>query len=138
MRLALIVGVLLPTTAFAGDAAKPVRIASGVSGHIHPAICVSKKGTVVVIFSQSDMKDLRISRSTDGGDTWSKPEPFAPSAKQSIYPGSLTTLESGWLVHAWNVWYADAGKKKSRYVQFSISKDEGKTWSDPVSLPKNP
>src|SRR5262245_66556087 len=92
---------------------KPVRIASKVSGHIHPAICVSKKGTVVVIFSQSDMKDLRISRSTDGGDTWSKPEPFAPSAKQSIYPGSLTTLESGWLGYAWDIWNQAGGNKKS-------------------------
>jgi len=27
---------------------------------------------------------------------------------------------------------------KSRYVQFAISGDEGKTWSEPKSLPKNP
>lgn len=122
----------------ADDAAKPVRITTGVSGHIHPAACVSKKGTIVVIFGQSDMKDLRVTRSSDGGATWEKPTPFEPSAKQSIYPGSLTTLSDGRIVHAWNVWYPGEDKKKSRYVQFSISKDEGKSWSEPASLPKNP
>src|SRR5438034_354728 len=95
----------------AGDAPKPVRIASGVKGHIHPAACISKKGTIVVIFSQEDMKDLRITRSTDGGEKWTPPEPFAPSAKQSIYPGSLTALSDARIVHAWNVWYKDDAEK---------------------------
>jgi hypothetical protein len=121
----------------AGDTAKPVRIATGVSGHIHPAACVTKKGTVLVIFCQSDFKDHRMSRSSDGGLTWTKPEPYGPTAKLSIYPGSLTTLKDGRIVHAWNTWYGE-GKDKSRFVQFSISDDDGKTWSAPKSLPKNP
>src|SRR5262245_31732425 len=102
MRFVAIVMTILTFIgrSFAGDAPKPVRIASGVSGHIHPAACVSKKGTVVVIFCQSDYKDHRLTRSTDGGLTWSNPEPFAPTAKLSIYPGSLTTLKDGRLVHA--------------------------------------
>jgi hypothetical protein len=61
----------------AGQADKPadadpkiVRIASKVSGHIHPALCISKGGTIVVIYSQADFKDLRLCRSTDGGRTW--------------------------------------------------------------------
>src|SRR6185295_14815167 len=62
-----------------------VRIDSGVSGHIHPAACVTKKGTVLVIYSRADMKDLHQSRSTDGGRTWSKPVPFPHTAKVSIY-----------------------------------------------------
>src|SRR5262245_37296229 len=81
---------------------KPVRIASDVSGHIHPAICVTPKGTVVVLFCQSDYKDLRQTTSTDGGKTWSKPAPYELTAKQSIYPGSLTTLKDGRILHAWN------------------------------------
>jgi hypothetical protein len=120
--------------AFADD--KPVRIADGVSGHIHPAACISKKGTLVVIFGKSDMKDLRVSRSTDGGKTWSEHVAFAPSEKLSIYPGSLTALQDGRILHVWNTWYTDE-KGKSRYPQFSISSDEGKTWSEPKSLPKN-
>lgn len=115
-----------------------VRIASGVSGHIHPAICVGKTGTLIVVFSQADFRDLRLSRSTDGGKSWSEPVPFAPAEKLSIYPGSLTALSDGRILHAWNTWYPDAKGAKSRFVQFCLSSDDGKTWSEPRSLPKNP
>ena len=78
---------------------------------------------VLVIYGKSDMKDLRLARSEDGGKTWSEPVPFPHTEKLSIYPGSLTALSDGRVVHAWNTWYADAGAKggKSRFVQFSIS-----------------
>jgi photosystem II stability/assembly factor-like uncharacterized protein len=109
-----------------------------VSGHIHPAVCVSKAGTVVVTFSKADFKDLRLSRSTDGGRTWTEHMAFPHTEKLSIYPGSLTTLSDGRLVHAWNTWYTDGKDAKSRFVQFSISGDDGKTWSEPKSLPRNP
>lgn len=125
----------LPTAGPAQD--MPVRIAGGVSGHIHPALCLTKKGKLLAIFSQSDMKDLRQTNSEDGGKTWSKPIPFPASVEQSIYPGALTTLQDGRALHAWNVWYGE-GKAKSRYVQFSLSADEGKTWGEVTSLPKNP
>src|SRR5262245_48064398 len=83
---------------------KPVRIASKVSGHIHPAACVGRGGAVVVVFSQADFKDLRLTRSSDQGKTWSDPVPFPGTEKLSIYPGSLTTLGDGRIVHAWNTW----------------------------------
>ncbi|MCI0683422.1 MAG: glycoside hydrolase [Gemmataceae bacterium] len=114
-----------------------VRIASGVGGHIHPALCITRKGTLIAIFSQSDYKDLKIARSTDGGKTWTKPAPYPHTEKTSFYPGALTTLGDGRIVHAWNVWYPQE-KKKSRYVAFSFSSDDGLTWSEPTSLPKNP
>src|SRR5690349_1483233 len=78
--LALVLAAIT-STASADDAPKPVRIATGVSGHIHPAACVTKAGTVLVIFSQSNHKDLRLSRSTDGGKTWTEPAAFAHTAK---------------------------------------------------------
>lgn len=117
-----------------------IRMASGVSGHIHPAACVTKQGTVLVIFSQSDFRDLRLTRSEDGGRTWSEPQPFAHTAKLSIYPGALTTLADGRIIHIWNTWYPDPNRSsgKSRYPQFSISSDDGLTWGEPKSLPKNP
>jgi hypothetical protein len=142
-----LIGVLCcASLAFAADAADQVpvkglvRIASGVSGHIHPAACVTKQGTVLVIFGQSDYKDLRLARSEDGGRTWSEPVAFEPSAKLSIYPGALTTLADGRIVHVWNTWFpqADIQGGKNRHPQFSISTDDGKTWSQPHSLPKNP
>src|SRR5688572_4389460 len=53
-----------------------VRIESGVSGHIHPALCITKKGTLVAVFCKSEYQPYLITRSTDGGKTWSKPELF--------------------------------------------------------------
>lgn len=120
-----------------GSLPTPVRLASGVSGHVHPAFCLSKKGTLIVVFSQADFRDLRLTRSTDGGKTWSKPVAFAPAVKSSIYPGSLTTLSDGRILHAWNRWYPD-GKTKSRQVVYSLSSDEGATWGPVRELPKNP
>ncbi len=117
--------------------ADPVRIASKVSGHIHPAACVTAKGTVLVIFSKSDMKDLRLTRSEDGGKTWSADVAFPGTEKLSIYPGSLTALPDGRVVHAWNTWYVNDAKKKSRFVQYAVSKDDGKTWGETMSLAKN-
>ena len=125
---------------FAGPALaeEAVRIASEVSGHIHPAACVSRSGTVVVIYGKADMKQLHVTRSTDGGRTWSKPVQEPRTEKLSIYPGSLTALKDGRILHVWNVWYMDENSKKSRFPQYALSSDDGKTWSEPKSLPKNP
>ena len=115
-----------------------VRLAGGVSGHIHPAMCVAKSGAIVVIYGETDMKDLKVCRSTDQGKSWSKPVPASPTENLPIYPGSLTTLADGRIVHFWNTWYVDEKKSKSRFAQYTISTDEGVTWSDAKSLPKNP
>jgi len=115
----------------------PVRIETGVSGHIHPALCITKKGTLVAVFCKSEYQPYLIARSTDSGKTWSKPALFPCTEKTNIYPGSLTTLADGRLVHAWNVWFAPEEKVKSRYVSFSISDDDGVTWSEPKSLAKS-
>jgi hypothetical protein len=115
----------------------PVRIESGVSGHIHPALCITKKGTLVAVFCKKEYAPHLITRSTDRGQTWSKPEPFAPTVSTPLYPGSLTTLSDGRLLHAWNVWFAPEEKVKSRFVAWSISDDDGVTWSEPKHLSKN-
>jgi hypothetical protein len=115
----------------------PVRIDSGVSGHIHPALCISKKGTLVAVYCKSEYRPYLITRSIDGGKTWSKPALFPHTVDAQVYPGSLTTLADGRLVHAWNVWYPATEKLKSRYVAFSISSDDGLTWSTPKSLAKS-
>jgi hypothetical protein len=53
-----------------------VRLESGVSGHIHPAICVCKSGALVAVYCKSEFKPYLVTRSTDEGKTWSKPVPF--------------------------------------------------------------
>jgi hypothetical protein len=99
----------------------------------------NQKGTIIAIWSKQDYRNLQMSRSRDGGKTWSEPAPVPPTEKLSFYPGSLTVLKDGRIVHAWNLWYKDAdAKDKSRFVQFSVSEDDGKTWSEAKSLPKNP
>src|SRR5262245_36195982 len=79
----------------------PVRIDSGVSGHIHPALCVTSKGTLVAVYCKSEYAPYLLTRSTDGGKTWSMPVPFPHTVKTQVYPGSLTTLSDGRIVHAW-------------------------------------
>jgi len=138
LRLASVL-FLVGAPAFAQNPAlpAPVRIDSGVSGHIHPALCVTNKGTLVAVYCKSEYQPYLITRSTDGGKTWSKPALFPHTVKKQVYPGSLTTLADGRLLHAWNVWYPADEKLKSRYVEFSTSSDEGVTWSEPKSLNKS-
>ncbi len=119
------------------DLPPPVRIESGVSGHIHPALCVTKRGTLVAVYCKSEYQPYLITRSSDGGKTWSKPALFPHTVKEQVYPGSLTTLADGRIVHAWNVWYSAEEKLRSRYVAYSISSDEGVTWSEPKRLAKS-
>jgi len=114
-----------------------VRIETGVSGHIHPALCISNKGTLIAVFCKSEFKPYLITRSEDKGKTWSKPVLFPPTVGTQVYPGSLTTLANGNLVHAWNVWFPVGEKGKSRFVAFSISEDDGLTWSKQKNLNKN-
>ncbi|MSU77498.1 MAG: exo-alpha-sialidase [Gemmataceae bacterium] len=139
MRHILILTVALGCTfpiAVAQDSALPVRIETGVSGHIHPALCVSKKGTLVAVYCKSEYKPYLVTRSTDAGKTWSKPTLFPHTVNTQVYPGSLTTLADGRLVHAWNVWYTAETGPKSRHIAYSISSDDGLTWSEPKNLAK--
>ncbi|MFM7097796.1 MAG: sialidase family protein [Gemmataceae bacterium] len=115
----------------------PVRIDSGVSGHIHPALAITKKGNLVAVYCKSEYNPYLVTRSLDMGKTWSKPALFPHTVDTQVYPGSLTTLADGRLVHAWNVWFNIDDKKRSRHVAFSISEDDGVTWSKPKNINKN-
>jgi hypothetical protein len=130
---------LLPALALAQtDDLTPVRIGNPVGGHIHPAACITPKGTIVVTFGQVNHRDLRITRSTDGGQTWTPPEPFGPTVKKTYYPGSLTTLRDGRILHTWNRWSGETNEAEPRSVLYSLSSDEGVTWSEAQAFPRDP
>ncbi len=136
MSIASSLLLIFSSTTLAADLPSPTRIETGVSGHIHPAMCLSKKGTLVAVYCKKEYAPYLLTRSTDQGKTWSKPTPFPHTVKSRVYPGSLTTLSDGRLLHAWNVWFAPDGKGRSRYVAFSLSSDDGVTWSKPQALSK--
>lgn len=115
-----------------------VRIASPDNGHIHPAACFSKRGTLVVIYGSTYHTELAVSRSTDGGGTWSVPTPFPHTVGKTHYPGALTALENGQIVHAWNRWSGETNQDEPRSVLYSMSSDEGKTWGKPTQIPRDP
>jgi hypothetical protein len=139
LLIALCACLALPAPILAQVAGlEPVRIANPVTGHIHPAVCLSPQGTLVVIYGQVIHRDLRITRSTDGGQSWSPPVPFPHTVGKTHYPGSLTTLSNGRLLHAWNRWSEETNESEPRSVLFSLSSDDGRTWSEPTPLPRNP
>lgn len=137
-RLAVL-SLLIASTAFAEEnPLKPVRIAVPVNGHIHPAVCIGHSGTIVVTYGRVNHVDLRITRSSDRGRTWSEPIPFVHTVNKTYYPGSLTTLGDGRLLHCWNRWDTPTTQKEPRSVLYSLSDDDGAAWSAPRPFPRDP
>ena len=130
-------GLALDSPVSAAEPEGLIRIGDPVGGHIHPAVCLTKKGTLVVIYGRVNHRDLRITRSTDGGRTWSPPTEFTHTVGKSFYPGSLTTMANGDLVHAWNRWSTDTNESEPRSVSYSVSGDDGLTWGEPRAFPRD-
>lgn len=119
----------------------PVTIAStGFSGHIHPSICRTKEGKLVVIYKGATT--LMRSRSADGGQTWEPPVSIVTTGKRpeviretkvfEVYAGSLDALPDNRLLVTWN--YIADDKARDGYYErallYSLSNDEGLTWSE--------
>lgn len=113
-----------------------------VLGHIHPGICVTRSGTIVVVHYEEKTAEKKgkvlICRSTDGGKSWS-PSASMPGVKNYAYPGAITALSDGRIVVTWSNFAREDGAGPSpRRPLFSISSDEGKSWSEPQGIPSNP
>jgi hypothetical protein len=144
--LSLVLAVLVSgeTSSTADDVqgpASPVRIADVISGHVHPSLAVTRSGTLLAVFNieGGGGKELHISRSIDGGRSWSERQPIPGICDCSIYPGSLTVLGDGRIVLNWSCYrpdYSPAHKEtQHREPQYAISDDDGRTWSAPRTYP---
>lgn len=132
------------TLAFAADPAappSPVRIARVEAGHIHPSLAVTRTGVLLTIFSAGGGggRNLLLSRSRDGGRTWSEPRAIPGITDCSIYPGSLSVLGDGRLLLNWSCYRPEYRVKRNgteyREPHYSLSADEGETWSAPRTYP---
>ncbi|MDP6444084.1 MAG: sialidase family protein [Pirellulaceae bacterium] len=124
---------------FAADNVVSV-LSAPVRGHVHPSICQTKDGNLVVVFQGKNV--LMCSRSTDAGKTWTKPKPIATTADRpdviraaprfEIYPGTVDALPDDRVLVTWN--YIADDKAKDGYYErallYTISDDQGRTWSD--------
>ena len=144
VRLFSVVGISLLASLASGSslsaADQPISIATAVSGHVHPSICRTKDGTLVVVYKGANV--LMRTRSSDGGVTWEKAEAIATSAKRpdvirevktfEIYPGTADVLPDDRVLVTWN--YIADDKAKDGYYErallYSISSDQGRTWSE--------
>lgn len=115
-------------------------VAARISGHIHPSICRTKDGTLIVVYKGANV--LMRARSTDGGQTWEKPVAIATSAKRpdvirkvkkfEVYPGTADVLPDDRVVVTWN--YIADDKANDGYYErallYTLSTDQGRTWSN--------
>lgn len=119
---------------------QPVVIATGVSGHVHPSICRTQDGTLVVVYKAG--AGLVRSRSADNGATWERPEQIATTEKRpdairetpvfEVYPGTADLLPDDRLLVTWN-FIADDKSKDGYYERallYTLSEDQGRTWSE--------
>lgn len=111
------------------------RVADAYEGHVHPAICVTKTGAVLVAHFAENAGRIHLVRSTDGGRTWKGLGTVVDIGGGQPYPGALTTLSDGRILLTWNFWRDPKNFKKGRKPYFAISNDEGSTWTAPNMLP---
>jgi hypothetical protein len=145
VRFVVVAGLCWLTSLIHADSLKaddkPVSIlAARIGGHVHPSICRTSNGTLVVVYKGANV--LMCARSTDDGNSWSNPEPIATSAKRpdvirevtkfEVYPGTADTLPDDRVLVTWN--YIADDKANDGYYErallYTISSDQGRTWSE--------
>lgn len=93
-----------------------------------PSVCCLPDGTLLCNFftyGKNTECDTCLTRSSDGGQTWSAPEVVVPSFATST---PLRRLRSGRLLL---MVYTVDGNGKRAFAAVSLSDDRGKTWSAP-------
>lgn len=138
--LVLLSGFLFVSVGVADEPAIISIVDRPVSGHVHPSICLTPRGTLVVVIQGRNV--LMCSRSADGGNSWSVPAEIPASAKRpdsirpvkrfEVYPGTVDVLPDGRALTTWNYIADDRATDKyyERALLYVTSSDDGETWSD--------
>ena len=140
----------------ASGALEPVPIAVPHSGgHVHPSICVTDDGTLVIVYAtdidDSQGKDALVSvTSNDGGASWSSPVVIEASRKRpntirdtgncEIYPGTLTALPDGSVLVTWQYRALGDDEYPEGALCFAVSQTQGSSWGSMETIvdPANP
>ena len=98
---------------------EPTLIAAGYN---ETGLIALSNGDLVAAMRSGDQRALlAVSRSADGGTTWTEPIPITNVRE---HPADLTLLSNGWIVLFFGVRHEPFG------VQGLISKDNGRTWDE--------
>lgn len=127
-RILMAAGILLAAAAF-GET-DTFKTAAAPVGPDNPrnseaAIVPLKDGRVMMLMRTTLGGQYR-SLSTDGGETWSVPEPTA--LKGSGAPVSISRMPGGGALLA--VWNHDPATGKRNPLTAAVSRDEGETWTN--------
>jgi hypothetical protein len=134
----------------------PVPLEEGdLKGHVHPSICRSHDGTLVVVYA-TDLDDshgkdaLSCVRSHNSGATWSQPivipaTTVRPSSVRDtgnceVYSGTLTALPDATLLLTWQYLALGDESYTEGALCYCESSDQGQSWSalSTITDPANP
>jgi hypothetical protein len=109
---------------------KPADLNDG-RGMAEPCVAQTGKNQLLML-ARTGSGFIYLSRSKDGGDTWSVPEPSTLTAACS--PLTLKTLPDGRLIVFYD--HAQPLKKGAFFPRtplvYAVSENKGRTWSEPV------
>jgi len=106
----------------------------GKRGAMEPEV-IEFKNNRLLMHIRTQLGHIAVSESTDGGETWTEAKPWGVAAPEA--PSTLRKIPStGDLLLVWNnkvnEGQSHAGQRTPLVA--AVSADEGKTWSDPITL----
>lgn len=133
-----------------GELARPLpntkaTVAVESENHVaFPGICKTKGGDLLVVYrdglthasGKPDDGRIMAVRSTDGGATWSKPSLVFDDPAFDDRNAAVSCMEDGTLCVIFDKYLDGNGNKQHHWAWLTVSKDDGKTWSEPAKVSK--